>query len=212
MAVSQSTAAALEDIGVAPERIRVVPNGVDPAPARDHCTHSGEQVFVALGRLVGHKRIDLLLEAWERVRPACGGRLLIAGNGPERARLSAMAGDAVEFLGRVDEEGKRRLLADASVLLHPALHEGWGVVIMEAAAMGTPALGFDVPGVRNAIVDDKTGVLVSSVDAFVWEWIALATDADRRNRLGEAARLRAASFSWEATVEGFLAVAAEAVS
>ena len=55
---------------------------------------SAEPLFLALGRLADYKRIDLLLRLWDRVRPVVGGQLVIAGDGPERARLEAMAGDA----------------------------------------------------------------------------------------------------------------------
>ena len=150
LTVSNSTADALREIGIADDRIRQICNGVvrpDPLTPR-----SPEPMFLALGRLTEYKRIDLLLRLWRRVRPVTGGTLVIAGDGPERQRLEAMAGPGVVFAGRVSEEEKHKLLCAAWLLLHPALIEGWGIVIAEAAIRGTPAVGFNVPGLRDSVV------------------------------------------------------------
>jgi glycosyltransferase involved in cell wall biosynthesis len=209
VAVSPSTAAALEAHGVRPEQIRIVPNGMN-APDTTAPT-APEPLFVAVGRLVPHKRVDLLLRAWDRVRPNVGGRLVIVGDGPERARLESLAGPGVHFAGRVTTAEKERLLGAAWALMHPSLLEGWGLVVMEAAVHGTPTLGFDVPGVRDSVVDGRTGLLAATEDAFVWNWQALAGDPKRRDALGRAAKSRAALFSWKATADRFEVVAMEAV-
>lgn len=136
VAVSPSTATALRAIGVERERIRIVHNGVEePGPLHPR---SDEPMFLAMGRLVEYKRIDLLLRLWERVRPVTGGRLVIVGDGPERARLEQLAGPGVEFRGHVTEAEKHRLLCEAWMLLHPSAVEGWGLVITEAATRSTP--------------------------------------------------------------------------
>ena len=210
VAVSPSTQAALVGIGVPPGQIRIVRNGVDShagAPSK-----STEPLFVALGRLVPHKRYDLLLHLWEEVRPVTGGRLVILGDGPERDRLGSLAGPGVEFTGRVSEGEKRQWLESAWLLMHPASVEGWGIVVMEAAAFETPTLGFAVPGLRDSVLDGRTGRLAADEDAFVRSWIDLSIDADGRRRLGGAARARARQMGWSETVRQFLQVAEEAVS
>ena len=106
-------------------------NGV--APAGPPGPRSSEPLFLALGRLAEYKRIDLLLRLWDRVRPVVGGRLVIAGDGPQRSYLESLAGPGVIFTGRVSEEEKNRLLRAAWLLVHPALIEGWGIVVTEAA-------------------------------------------------------------------------------
>ncbi|MEU7042564.1 glycosyltransferase family 4 protein [Streptomyces varsoviensis] len=208
VAVSGSTAAALLRLGVAQDRIRVVHNGVERPPAL--LPEAPEPLFVAMGRLVEYKRVDLLLRLWERVRPVTGGRLVIVGDGPERPRLQALAGPGVTFAGRVDEAGKHRLLCAAWLLLHPSLVEGWGLVVTEAAVRETPTLGFDVPGLRDSVDHGRTGLLASGDSAFAAAWCALALSRERRSALGRAARLRAERFPWSGTVRGFGAVAAEA--
>ncbi|WP_374195794.1 glycosyltransferase family 4 protein [Streptomyces sp. ISL-24] len=208
VAVSDSTAEALRGIGVAPDRIRVVHNGVeDPGPL---LPKAPQPLFVAVGRLVEYKRVDLLLRLWERVRPVTGGQLVIVGDGPERARLEALAGPDVVFTGRIPEAEKHRLMCRAWLLLHPSLVEGWGLVVTEAAARGTPAVGFAIPGLRDSVVDGVTGVLAGGESAFAAAWCTLALSRERRTAMGRAAQARAENFRWSSTVRQFREVAAEA--
>ena len=210
LTVSSSTSAALAQIGVSPDRIRVIRNGVEPAPAPT--ARSPEPLFVALGRLAGSKRLDVLLRLWDRVRPVTGGRLLIVGDGPERGRLQAQAGPDVTFTGRVSEAEKHRLLCAAWLLLHPAMIEGWGIVVAEAAVRGTPAIGFHVPGLRDSVLDGQTGRLVGTEGEFASAWASLAIDHRARTTLGNAARRRALLLHWSAAVDGFARVADEAIA
>jgi glycosyltransferase involved in cell wall biosynthesis len=210
LTVSNSTADALREMGVAGERIRQICNGVvqpDPLIPR-----SSEPMFLAFGRLTEYKRIDLLLRLWERVRPVVGGTLVIAGDGPERQRLEAMAGPGVVFTGRVSEADKHRLLCSAWLFMHPALIEGWGIVIAEAAIRGTPAIGFDVRGLRDSVVNGATGVLVRNEGQFASAWASLAFDRQRAEQMGATARMRAEQLHWSDAVAGFAAVADEALA
>ncbi|MGW7067416.1 glycosyltransferase family 4 protein [Streptomyces sp. NPDC054855] len=209
VAVSPSTATALRAIGVDRERIRIVHNGVEePGPLHPR---SDEPMFLAMGRLVEYKRIDLLLRLWERVRPVTGGRLVIVGDGPERERLQQIAGPGVEFKGHVSEAEKHRLLCEAWMLLHPSAVEGWGLVITEAATRSTPAIGFDVPGVRDSIEDGVTGLLARGESSFAAAWCTLALSTERRETFGKAAGERATSYRWANSVREFQAVASEAI-
>lgn len=210
MAVSESTREALVSVGFRPEQIRVVHSGIDDAYFRAPAASSPEPLFLAVGRLAPHKAFDRLLDLWERVQPETGGRLVIAGDGPEHARLEARRVPGVEFPGFVSEDRKRELLGSAWLLVHSAHQEGWGLVIMEAAACETPSLAFDVPGIRDSIIDGVTGVRAATDDLFVKEWISLAGDPGRRQRLGQQARRRARDFSWDRTLDGFLEAAEEA--
>jgi glycosyltransferase involved in cell wall biosynthesis len=209
LTVSGSTAESLEQMGVGRDRIRQICNGVvrpDPPTPR-----SPDPLFLALGRLTDYKRLDLLLRLWDRVRQVTGGTLVIAGDGPERARLEAQAGPDVVFTGRVSEQDKHRLLCAAWLLVHPALIEGWGIVVSEAAIRGTPAVAFDVPGLRDSVTDGETGMLVRTEGQFASAWASLAIDRPRREALGRAARTRALHQHWSAAVAGFAEVADEAI-
>lgn len=209
LTVSPSTAESLQQIGVGQDRIRQICNGVEaPDPPTPR---SPEPMFLAFGRLADYKRLDLLLRLWDRVRHVVGGKLVIAGDGPERSRLESLAGPGVEFTGRVSDAEKHRLMCAAWLFVHPALIEGWGIVVAEAAIRGTPSVAFDVPGLRDSVVHGQTGMLVRTEGQFASEWASLAIDQRRREQLGRAARTRALQLHWSAAVDGFADVADEAI-
>jgi glycosyltransferase involved in cell wall biosynthesis len=208
--VSPSTRASLRTLGVADERIWEIPLGVEEPPAS--VSDSEEPLFVAVGRIVGYKRVDLLLKIWKSVYPVVGGKLVIVGDGPGREALEAQKIDGVEFVGYVSEEEKHRLLCQAWVLVHPASWEGWGLVITEAAVRGTPSIGFDVPGVKDAIQPDVTGLVASTEEEFAQQWITLAQNPARRDELGANARALALGTPWSKTVDRFMAAATEAIA
>jgi glycosyltransferase involved in cell wall biosynthesis len=146
------------------------------------------------------------------VSQVTGGRLVIAGDGPQRARLEGLAGPGVEFTGRVSEAEKHRLMSAAWLLLHPASIEGWGIVVSEAAVRGTPAIGFSVPGLKDSIAHNETGLLVRTEGEFASAWASLAIDGPKREAMGQAARERARQQHWSAAVDGFSLVADEALA
>ena len=142
LTVSASTFTALQEIGVDTDRIRLICNGVEPGPPP--APRSPEPMFLAFGRLAEYKRIDLLLRLWDRVRQVTGGRLVIAGDGPQRARLESMAGPDVEFTGRVSEAEKHRLMSAAWLLLHrPASRRR---IVVSGASRHFCGDQFSVPG------------------------------------------------------------------
>ncbi len=200
-AISESTAAGLAGLGVDPARISVIELGVDPVPATG--PRSPEPRFLVLGRVVPHKRVEIALRCWPEVRARTGGTLVVAGDGPDLERLRGLAGDGVEFTGFLSEADKARELGAAWVLVHPAHHEGWGLVVMEAAGAGVPTVAFDVEGVRDSVVAGETGILAADEREFVSGWIALGTDTARRSAMAEAARARAAAFTWDRTLDAF---------
>src|SRR6201995_1891299 len=160
----------------------MVNNGV--APAGPAVPRSRRPLFLALGRLAEYKRIDLLLRLGERVRPVVGGRLVLRRDGAERATREAMAAPDVLFTGRVSERRKHQLLGSSWLLLPPALIEGWGIVVTEAALRGTPTVGFDVPGLRDSVDAAQPGLLARTEAAYASAWAALALDPGRREQMG----------------------------
>ncbi len=210
-AISDSTRDDLISRGVPRNRIAVVNPGVDSVrfcPDPDG-GRSDPPRFVYLGRLKGYKGVDQLIEALaltRRARPDLS--VDVAGTGDDRPRLEARVqerglGDAVRFLGYVDEATKLSLLRRAVANVFPSPKEGWGITVMEAAACGTPSLASDSPGLRDSVRDGTTGLLVRHGDpeALAAGMLRLAGDAPLVARLGAAARLHAQRLSWEAAAD-----------
>lgn len=120
--------------------------------------------FLSVGRLVPYKRIDLLISAAN----ALGVPLTIAGQGQEEARLKALAGPTVRFLGYVPDADLPALYANAKAVLFAA-HEDAGIVPLEAQAMGTPVIAFGKGGALDTVVEGKTGIFFAkqSMEALV---------------------------------------------
>jgi glycosyltransferase involved in cell wall biosynthesis len=208
--VSDVSRAELGQIGVDTKAVQVVRNGT-PVPLGAPSPRSSTPRLVALGRLVPHKRLELALRATARLReryPTL--HLDVVGQGWWQDELLAAAAalglgaDAVTFTGFVDEPTKHRLLGRAWVSLVPSIKEGWGLTVMEAAAHGTPSVGFrHAGGVAESVEDGETGLLVDDEDEFVHAVDQLLSDPDLRERLGRNASERAAGFTWEATVSNW---------
>jgi glycosyltransferase involved in cell wall biosynthesis len=203
-AVSPSTRSELEHLGVPAGRIHLVHNGIDESLTEMSVTEAAEPTFVVVSRLVANKGVDRVLDAWAEVQPVVGGRLVVIGEGPERASLEARRLPGAEFVGRVDEDRKLALLGSAWAMVHGAHHEGWCIAVTEAGALGTPTIAYDVDGVRDSVVDGSTGLLVRSTDEMASAWIALARDPERRASMGAAARRRARCFTNQRSVDEFL--------
>ena len=229
-AVSESTRDELVRMGVAADRISVVHNGLDArfldawdmdAPAaRDtkdaSAAPDGKEagLVIYLGRLKKYKNVDHLIQAMAIVREEVpGARLVIVGTGDRRRALEALTrsmgmDDAVRFTGFVSEEEKLRLLTRAEVAAYPSSKEGWGITVIEANACGVPVVAARVPGLRDAVVDGETGVLVPPGDrkAMARALIGLLRDREERERLAGNAVARSRRYTWENTARQTLRV------
>jgi glycosyltransferase involved in cell wall biosynthesis len=200
--VSPSTSEGLRGLGVPADHIREIFNGIDVDPVSPAMnSRSTQPLFVAIARLMPHKGVDRVLDAWQAVGPTIGGELVIIGDGPLRNELEARRVPATRFLGHVSDEVKLETLRRSWALVHGAHHEGWGMVVMEAAAVAVPTLAFAVPGVRDAVLDGATGLLAGDEAQLRQHWLRLATDPALRDALGAAALERARSMSWDAVSE-----------
>jgi glycosyltransferase involved in cell wall biosynthesis len=221
IAISDGVRAALVAAGVRPERIRVVPSGVDlrrieaPPGARAAMreawgANAADVVVLVPGALERRKGHAVLLAAAERLPPP-GPRLrfVFAGAGREEAALRRRAGQfgaAVVFAGFQADIGA--CLAAADVVAMPSLQEGLGVAALEAMAAERPVVASRVGGLAEAVVDGETGLVVPAGDpaALARALAALAGDADRRARLGAAGRARVlARYTMAQMAEGTLA-------
>jgi glycosyltransferase involved in cell wall biosynthesis len=181
LAVSEFVREKHLEAGFDPERIRVKPNFTAPLPRR---VGPGKD-FLFLGRLSEEKGLDRLVGMWRDV-PA---RLVVVGDGPERARLEAMAPGTVEFRGAVPSDQVAGFLADARALVLPSIcYEGAPRTVVEAYAAGVPVVANRYGALPTVVNEDETGLLVQPNDSGAWRAALEALLVDETSeRLGEGA-------------------------
>lgn len=209
VAVSPSTRAEMRHQLGLRGPICIVPNGIDSLP-RGHEPTSRTPHIAVITRLVPHKQLHLLVEAVPEVLHRWPDlRVEIAGGGPARQSLMAHVRSlgleqAVRLPGRVPEQAKSDLLGRAWLTVAPSLAEGWGLTVLEANALGTPAVAYDVPGLRDSVRDGVTGWLVPPSQGLAKPLINALdelTDLDRRHVIAEQCRRWAGMFSWDVSAE-----------
>jgi glycosyltransferase involved in cell wall biosynthesis len=207
LAISQATADMLVDrLPGARERVTVMPLGVSPAFRDASGADDGERDFVlAVGTLEPRKNFPRLVEAYRRLPEDLQRQhpLVVAGrigwDASETMKALRSLGERCRLLGPVDDEQLAGLYRRCAVFCYPSLAEGFGLPVLEAMAAGAAVLTSDrsslpeVGGDAVAYVDPTHPAAISSALA------ALLGDPERRARLSERARARAAEFSWDAT-------------
>jgi glycosyltransferase involved in cell wall biosynthesis len=158
LTVSASSRASLLDYGL--HDVTVVPEGVRqpefrPVPKTDRPT------LIFVGRLSTNKRPDHAIEAYRQLRAlGVDAQLWVVGDGPMAAKLRASSPEGVTFFGRVDHARKEELMGGAHALVATSVREGWGLIVSEAALLGTRSIGYDVAGLEDS-VPAASGVLVT---------------------------------------------------
>jgi glycosyltransferase involved in cell wall biosynthesis len=193
---SRAAIARAESRGIQGSRIRLLPNVVDTTTFRPSARPDDDRVMLlAVGRLVEQKRIDRFLSVVARVKRESRTpiRAIIAGDGPERSNLEAMAAsldllpDTVEFRGNVASIGD--VLRDADVLALTSEYEGTPNVVLEAMACGIPVVATPVGGVPDLIEHGVTGLLADGdTDALAEAVLALVGNRELRRETGARAR------------------------
>jgi glycosyltransferase involved in cell wall biosynthesis len=210
IAVSESTKQDMVRRGLDAERISVIPNGIDVEFFTPLAGSRAERPTLAfLGRLKKYKRVDLVLDAMQRlVTRGVDLQFLIAGEGDQAGPLSARVArlgleERVTMLGFLAESEKRDLLRRAWVHVLTSPKEGWGISNLEAGACGTPSVVSDSPGLRESVIDGRTGLLVphGDVDALADAIARMVSDDSLRERMGAEARRYAESLSWDTTTD-----------
>jgi glycogen(starch) synthase len=189
LAVSRSTAAAVEAMGVDPARIEVVPPAVE---VMDQVVAPREPARVLyVGRLEPEKGVlDALavMRSLARERPEVRGVVIGAGSLGAVVLEHAARDGNIDFLGSVDTATLRREYARASVLLMPSRYEGLGRTALEAQSAGTPVVGYDVSGLRDAVAEGGILVAPRDVAALRVACAALLDHPRRRAEIGERGR------------------------
>lgn len=212
--VSTALKQPLIELGVAPERVIVLRNGVDltrfqpPIDRAAARTALGlvRPTLVSVGHLIERKGHHLVIEALAALP---GVDLLVVGDGPEAAALRAAAqrhgvADRVRFLGALPHDALPRIYGAADALVLASSREGWANVLLEAMACGTPVVATPIWGTPEVVTTRAAGVLAA-------ERSAAALAAGVRDLLGappprEATRRHAEQFGWGPTTEGQLSL------
>lgn len=163
---------------------------------------SERDFFLAGGRLVPYKRIDLAIMACNRV----GAKLKIFGTGPAYADLKKLAGPTVEFLGRISESEKGLLFAHAKAYLHPQ-EEDFGMTAVEAMAAGTPVLAYGVGGASETVMPGITGELFSTQTNEEWATGLVRFDPSKYSPI--ACKAQADKFSTKNFKEAIIKIVTE---
>lgn len=214
LAISRATADSVRAVGVSPQRVQVVRLGVEAPDSeitreqarqavRDRFDLPAEEFAVlTLGRLVTRKGVAWFVDQVLPELPQT--RYLVAGSGPEAERIAELATrrgvrDRLLLLGAVSSADRELLMRGADLFLQPNVAvpgdmEGFGLVAVEAAMRGSLVLAADLEGLRDAVLDGETGVLLPSGDVQAWVRAvqrAHSDPADNERRAAEyAARAR----------------------
>lgn len=156
---------------------------------RFHMSNDIQDYYLILSRLMPYKRIDLAIEACKRMNR----RLIIIGDGPDRARLEKLADDRIEFLGRQPDQIVNYYAARCRALLFPG-EEDFGMAPLEANAAGRPVIAYRGGGAVETIEEGKTGLFfdqpnslslstaIEQFEAMIWSQILLRRHAEKFDR------------------------------
>jgi glycosyltransferase involved in cell wall biosynthesis len=194
--VSRTTATdAVALWGVAPERIVVAPHGPGQEPPPRPDPPRGERHLLYVGDAEPRKNLELLLAGYARFRAAAGDAaeplpLVLAGG-------ARAAGDGVRVEPDPSPARLGELYAEAALLVHPALHEGFGMTALEAMHVGVPVLAARSPGVVETCADAAAYFDPRDPGDLAGALARLAGDESERRELARRGRERARGFSWE---------------
>lgn len=220
--VSAHVAAEVVDaFGADPERVRVVPNATDPLPEADPADGrrlaGGDRYVLALGTIEPRKNLARLVAAFDAVAPRDPDlRLVLAGGrgwdtvAVDEALAASPHRQRIVTVGRVEDHERAALLRGATALAYVSLYEGFGIPPLEAMSVGTPVLAARVEAIAETCGDAACYVDPLDVDAIADGLTAVTSDSVLRQRLEIDGPARAATFSWDVTTEGLVALYGDA--
>ncbi len=208
--VSESSRREIVKAGIASEeRVQIVNPGIEMPTKKFKKTDFPSMIY--LGRLKAYKNVDVAIRAFATVaKRFANARFYIVGEGDTLGSLRDLVvklglEDKILFLGKVSEEEKIRLLSQSWFAVQPSTVEGWGITVIEANSCRTPVIASDTKGLRDSIVDGKTGILVKLKDtkAFSRSIKKLIVNQRLRDLASKEAYKWAKQFSWEESSRSF---------
>jgi glycosyltransferase involved in cell wall biosynthesis len=212
IANSESTKNDLRNLGIH-RNIPVFNPGITFSPLENLPQKETVPTLIYVGRLKRSKRVHHVLEAFAKIKqgiPQCQLWIVGGGDGSYEDKLKKFIGknniQNVVFLGFIDGAKKMELMRKAHIILVTSVREGWGIVVIEAAAMGVPAVVYNVHGLRDSVQNGQTGVVTqqNKPENLAREVIDLLKSPDRWNELAKSALERSKIFNWDEIANRFL--------
>jgi len=207
--ISPSTRDDLVARGVAADRITVSLCGLDHGTYRllDGVERARRPTIVHFGRIRKYKSVDVVIRAFKLIlEQVPDAELIIIGDGPYRSNLVELVGrlglgESVRFTGALPVSDLVKTLNRAHLFLNASPKEGWGLTVVEANACGVPVIASDRPGLKDSVVDGKTGYLVEYGDAqaFARRSVELLRDHDLWRQMSDEALDWSGSMTWDRT-------------
>jgi glycosyltransferase involved in cell wall biosynthesis len=205
--VSQSTRQDLMDLGF--KEVFIVPEGLNFKPLGKVPEKEPSPVVAYVGRLKKAKRPDHAIEAFKLVKKKVPEvKLWIVGDGYFKSDLEEVGTGGVKFFGGLSDGKRRELVKRAWVLVHPSVREGFGLNVVEANALGTPCVAYDVAGLRDSVENEGTGLLAEAgnIEELAENIIILLKDSTLREKLSRNALDYSKGFSWDNSAEECLKI------
>ncbi len=208
--ISESTKSDLEKLNF--KNIYIVPIGITiPSSLKvENNNKNAESTLVYLGRLTKSKKTFDVLKAFKIVSERYPNiKLSIIGNGYLKNDLmkyanSMKCGSNITFHGFLNEKEKFRVLSRANLLVVSGVREGWGMVVTEANSVGVPAIGYNIPGLRDSIIHSKTGLLCEpNPEGMAKKIIEFFEDKILQEKLSKEALEYSHKFTWDKSAEEF---------
>ena len=200
--VSQSSKDSLEIYGL--NKVHIIPEGFSQKNYEKNCQKCTEPTVIFIGRLSPNKRPRDAIKAFSLLKSKLPNAVLkIVGSGPEEKLIRRYLPEGVQLLGNISDEEKMRQLASAHLLVATSVREGWGLVVTEAAMVGTRSIGYDVPGLRDSITASN-GILCDSNIAALSE--ALFLELTSADQVEERKLTAGGVVPWKKVAEGILLV------
>jgi glycosyltransferase involved in cell wall biosynthesis len=203
--VSESTRRDLLDIGF--KDVSVLPEGLNFDPLTAMPEKDEKPIVVFAGRLKRAKRPDHAIRAFKIIKDKVPeAELWVVGDGPFKDALSRISGSGISFFSNLKNNERRELLSRSWVLMNPGIREGWGLNVIEANALGVPAVAYDVPGLCDSVRNRETGLLVEqgNIEDLAGKTIDLLMDHSLRQRFGKNALIYSRQFCWDKTADEFM--------
>ena len=202
LTISASTSMDLHSWGF--KDVTVIPVGLNDRPLERYSVKNSNPTIIFVGRLKKVKRPDHAISAFRSVKSKIpNAELWIVGTGYMRDKLERSAPQGVSFFGSVSEDEKFELMTKAHLIIIPGIREGWGLNVVEANSVGTPAIAYNVPGLRDAIKNDYTGVLIDPQDPKSLA-DAIVRYLQEPANIAANALLESRKYSWDRTVQLFI--------